>query len=181
MQEVARLERWWWSTTDGGAVYLKGEVHNDQPPRSLQDGDFIMTSSVEEEQRSNAAEGKLITTVSGRKYILGVAETHDSLADQLEAARCEWRELQKKLHSLKRGELQLHKRPRGHAPEGYYWDALEGGWFDECGLQYVKVKDKKRKIEAIEKKVAKAAAEVGAAAVEAGEPRTRVVAEVGAP
>ena len=49
----------------------------------------MATSNVSEEQRFNAAEGKLITTESGRQYVLGVAATHDSLPDKLDAARAE--------------------------------------------------------------------------------------------
>ena len=149
-----RLERWWWSTVGGGGVYLRGEVYDDQPPRSFADGEHVTTSHVEEAQRLEAAEGNIVSTESGRRYILGCAATLESLARQRDEARREARDLQEQVSTLRRGE-GVKKRPRGRAPDGCSWDPLSGGWLDENNDPFVKVENKKRKAEVAERAAAR--------------------------
>ena len=141
----ARLENWWWSAMDGdGYASLRGEVYDDPPPRSYPDGDHVTTREVEEEERRGAAEGTTVSTASGRRYLLGVPATHDTLADQRDAAQRKVSELQEKLAAIERA-ANPKKRPRGRAPDGFSWDKQKCGWFDENGEQFEKVDHPARK------------------------------------
>ena len=142
---ATRLEGWFWSATDGdGCACLRGEVYDDPPPRSYPDGDHVTTREVEEEERRGAAEGTTVSTASGRRYLLGVPATHDTLADQRDAAQRKVSELQEKLAAIERA-ANPKKRPRGRAPEGFSWDKQKCGWFDENGEQFEKVDHPTRK------------------------------------
>ena len=137
-----RMERWWLSRDGSGGVFLRGDIHDDPPPRSFPDGDGITSSHLDEEQQRRAVEGTIVSTASGRRYILGAPATYDTLADQRDAALRDVRELQLKLDALKRAEVK--KRPPGRAPDGCSWDEQKGGWFDENGERHVQVKNPKR-------------------------------------
>jgi len=137
-----RLELWWLSCDGSGGVYLRGDIYGDPPPRSYPDGDAVSSSHLDEEQQRRAVEGTIVSTASGRRYILGAPATYDTLADQRDAALRDVRELQLKLDALKRAEVK--KRPPGRAPDGCSWDEQKGGYFDENGERHVQVKNPKR-------------------------------------
>ena len=115
------------------------------------------------EQRG-AAEGKIIVTESGRRYLLGKAATHASLAAERDAAQREAEALREQLEEPE--ELQSaaalpalthlgrKKRPPGRAPAGCGWDEQRGGWFDENGKPFELVDHPQRKRKAAEKRAA---------------------------
>ena len=138
------MERWWLSRDGSGGVFLRGDIHDDPPPRSFPDGDGITSSHLDEEQQRRAVEGTIVSTASGRRYILGAPATYDTLADQRDAAVCKVNELQEKLAAIERA-ANPKKRPRGRAPEGFSWDKQKCGWFDENGEQFEKVDHPTRK------------------------------------
>ena len=74
---VARLDNWFWTQSPPGLI---GEICDDPPPRSWPDGASTRTSNVSELEQRGAAESKIIVTVTGRRYLLGKAATHASLA-----------------------------------------------------------------------------------------------------
>ena len=76
LPRVARLENWFWTPSPPARDALNGEVFHDPPPRSWPDGAFISNSTVSELEQRGAAEGKVIVTESGRRYLLGKAATH---------------------------------------------------------------------------------------------------------
>ena len=102
------------------------------------------------EQRG-AAEGKIIVTESGRRYLLGKAATHASLAAERDAAQREADALREQVEDLQaaRPALVQHlgrkKRPRGRAPAGCGWDEQRGGWLDENGKPFEVVDHPSRK------------------------------------
>ena len=65
-----RLELWWLSRDGSGGVYLRGDIYGDPPPRSYPDGDGVTSSHLDEEQQRRAVEGTIVSTASGRRYIL---------------------------------------------------------------------------------------------------------------
>ena len=138
------MERWWLSRDGSGGVFLRGDIHDDPPPRSFPDGDGITSSHLDEEQQRRAVEGTIVSTASGRRYILGAPATYDTLADQRDAAVCKVNELQEKLAAIERA-ANPKKKPRGRAPDGCSWDEQKGGWFDENGKQHKKVDHPARK------------------------------------
>ena len=146
-----RLELWWLSRDGGGGVYLRGDIYGDPPPRSYPDGDAVSSSHLDEEQQRRAVEGTIVSTASGRRYILGAPATYDTLADQRDAALRDARELQLKLDALQRAEVK--KRPPGRAPDGCSWDEQKGGYFDENGERHVQVKNPKRQKAAAARRV----------------------------
>jgi len=150
-----RLERWWLSCDGSGGVYLRGDIYGDPPPRSYPDGDAVSSSHLDEEQQRRAVEGTIVSTASGRRYILGAPATYDTLADQRDAALRDARELQLKLDALKRAEVK--KRPPGRAPDGCSWDEQKGGYFDENGERHVLVKNPKRQKAAAARRVGRQA------------------------
>ena len=140
---TARLDNWFW--TESPPV-LRGEIFNDPPPRSWPDGASTTTSNVSELEQRGAAEGKIIVTTMGRRYLLGKAATHASLAAERDDAQREADELREQLEALQAAhtapiaaELTRNKRPRGRAPAGYGWDAQTGGWLDQNGKPFERV------------------------------------------
>ena len=142
LPRVARLENWFWTPSPPARDALNGEVFHDPPPRSWPDGAFISNSTVSELEQRGAAEGKIIVTESGRRYLLGKAATHASLAAERDAAQREADALREQVEDLQaaRPALVQHlgrkKRPRGRAPAGCGWDEQRGGWFDENGKPF---------------------------------------------
>ena len=123
---TARLENWFWTQSPPGLI---GEIFDDPPPRSWPDGASTRTSNVSELEQRGAAEGKIIVTVTGRRYLLGKAATHASLAAERDDAQREADELREQLEALQAAQpavvaagLKQKKRPRGRAPAGYGWD-----------------------------------------------------------
>ena len=151
LPRVARLENWFWTPSPPARDALNGEVFHDPPPRSWPDGAFISTSNVSELEQRGAAEGKIIVTESGRRYLLGKAATHASLAAERDAAQREADALREQVEDLQaaRPALVQHlgrkKRPRGRAPAGCGWDEQRGGWFDENGKLFEVVDHPARK------------------------------------
>ena len=85
-------------------------------------------------------------TTMGRRYLLGKAATHASLAAERDDAQREADELREQLEALQAAHtapvaagLTRNKRPRGRAPAGYGWDAQTGGWLDENGKPFERV------------------------------------------
>jgi len=146
------MERWWLSRDGSGGVFLRGDIHDDPPPRSFPDGDGITSSHLDEEQQRRAVEGTIVSTASGRRYILGAPATYDTLADQRDAAVCKVNELQEKLAAIERA-ANPKKKPRGRAPDGCSWDEQKGGWFDENGERHVQVRNPKRQKAAAARRV----------------------------
>ena len=140
---TARLENWFWTQSPPGLI---GEIFDDPPPRSWPDGASTRTSNVSELEQRGAAEGKIIVTMTGRRYLLGKAATHASLAAERDDAQREADELREQLEALQAAHtapvaagLTRNKRPRGRAPAGYGWDAQTGGWLDENGKPFERV------------------------------------------
>ena len=101
------------------------------------------TSNVSELEQQGAVEGKIILTVTGRRYLLGKAATHASLAAERDDAQREADALREQLEALQAAHtapvaagLTRNKRPRGRAPVGYGWDEQTGGWLDENGKPF---------------------------------------------
>ena len=80
LSRVARLENWFWTPSPTARDALSGVIFDDPPPRSWPDGTVAQIFNVSELEQRGAAEGKIIMTVSGRRYLLGKAATHASLA-----------------------------------------------------------------------------------------------------
>ena len=143
---VARLDNWFWTPAPPGRDVLSGEIFNDPPPRSWPDGAGCETSNVSELEQQGAVEGKIIVTMTGRRYLLGKAATHASLAAERDDAQREADELREQLEALQAAHtapvaagLTRNKRPRGRAPAGYGWDKQTGGWLDENGKPFERV------------------------------------------
>ena len=141
---TARLENWYTTVSKTGEIFI-GEIFDDPPPRSWPDGASTRTSNVSELERG-AAEGKIIVTMTGRRYLLGKAATHASLAAERDDAQREADELREQLEALQAAHtapvaagLTRNKRPRGRAPAGYGWDKQTGGWLDENGKPFERV------------------------------------------
>ena len=100
LPRVARLENWFWTPSPPARDALNGEVFHDPPPRSWPDGAFISNSTVSELEQRGAAEGKVIVTESERRYLLGKAATHASLAAERDDAQREANALRKQLKAL---------------------------------------------------------------------------------
>ena len=139
LSRVARLENWFWTPSPPARDALSGVIFDDPPPRSWPDGTAAKIFNVSELEQRGAAEGKIIMTVSGRRYLLGKAATHASLAAERDAAQREAEALREQLEELQSAarpaltHLGRKKRPRGRAPAGCGWDEQRGGWFDENG------------------------------------------------
>ena len=140
---TARLENWFWTQSPPGLI---GEIFDDPPPRSWPDGASTRTSNVSELEQRGAAEGKIIVTMTGRRYLLGKAATHASLAAERDDAQREADELREQLEALQAAHtapvaagLTRNKRPRGRAPAGYGWDKQTGRWLDENGKPFERV------------------------------------------
>ena len=110
---------------------------------SLFFGASTRTSNVSELEQRGAAEGKIIVTMTGRRYLLGKAATHASLAAERDDAQREADELREQLEALQAAQPAVvaacptqKKRPRGRAPAGYCWDEQTGGWLDENGKPF---------------------------------------------
>ena len=111
---VARLDNWFWTSTPTGDAL----IGKNPPPRSWPDGASTRTSNVSELERG-AAEGKIIVTMTGRRYLLGKAATHASLAAERDDAQREADELREQLEALQAAHtapvaagLTRNKRPR---------------------------------------------------------------------
>ena len=133
----------------------------DDPPRSWPDEAYTTTSIVSELEQQGAAEGKSIVTMTGRRYLLGKAATHASLAAERDDAQREADALREQLEALQAARPALvaagvtqKKRPRGRAPAGYCWDEQKCGWFDENGKPFELVDHPSRKRLAAEKRTA---------------------------
>jgi len=116
---------------------------------------------VSELEQRGAAESKIIMTVSGRRYLLGKAATHASLAAERDAAQREAEALREQLEELQSAaalpaltHLGRKKRPPGRAPAGCGWDEQRGSWFDENGKPFELVDHPQRKRKAAEKRAA---------------------------
>ena len=96
---VARLDNWFWTPAPPGRVMLSGEIFDDPPPRSWPDGAGFETSNVSELEQRGAAEGKIIVTMTGRRYLLGKAATHASLAAERDDAQREADALREQLEA----------------------------------------------------------------------------------
>jgi hypothetical protein len=81
---TARLENWFWTQPP---PLFSGKIFDDPPPRSWPDGASTRTSIVSELEQRGAAEGKIIVTLTGRRYLLGKAATHASLAAERDDAQ----------------------------------------------------------------------------------------------
>ena len=104
LSRVARLENWFWTPSPPARDALSGVIFDDPPPRSWPDGTAAKIFNVSELEQRGAAEGKIIMTVSGRRYLLGKAATHASLAAERDAAQREAEALREQLEELE--ELQ---------------------------------------------------------------------------
>ena len=142
---VARLDNWFWTSTPTGDALI-GKIFDDPPPRSWPDGASTRTSNVSELEQQGAVEGKIILTVTGRRYLLVKAATHASLAAERDDAQREADALREQLEALQAAQpavvaagVTQKKRPRGRAPEGYCWDEQTGGWLDENGKPFERV------------------------------------------
>ena len=130
---VARLENWFWTPSPPARDALSGVIFDDPPPRSWPDGTVAQIFNVSELEQRRAAEGKIIMTVSGRRYLLGKAATHASRAAECDAAQREAEALREQLEELQSAarpaltHLGRKKRPRGRAPAGCGWDEQRGG------------------------------------------------------
>ena len=140
---VARLDNWFWTPVPPGRDALIGEIFDDPPPRSWPDGADCKTSNVSELEQQGAVEGKIIVTMTGRRYLLGKAATHASLAAERDDAQREADALREQLEALQAAQpavvaagLTQKKRPRGRAPAGYCWDKQKCGWVDENGKPF---------------------------------------------
>ena len=137
---TARLENWFWTQSP---PLFSGKIFDDPPPRSWPDGASTRTSIVSELEQRGAAEGKIIVTLTGRRYLLGKAATHASLAAERDDAQREADALREQLEALQAARnkkspsagLTRNKRPRGRAPAGYGWDEQTGDWLDENGTR----------------------------------------------
>ena len=96
---VARLDNWFWTSTPTGDALI-GKIFDDPPPRSWPDGASTRTSNVSELEQQGAVEGKIILTVTGRRYLLVKAATHASLAAERDDAQREADELREQLEAL---------------------------------------------------------------------------------
>ena len=96
---VARLDNWFWTSTPTGDALI-GKIFDDPPPRSWPDGASTRTSNVSELEQRGAAEGKIILTMTGRRYLLGKAATHASLAAERDDAQREADALREQLEAL---------------------------------------------------------------------------------
>ena len=141
--DVARLDNWFWTPSPPARDVLSGEIFDDPPPRSWPDGAYTTTSNVSELEQQGAAEGKSIVTMTGRRYLLGKAATHASLAAERDDAQREADALREQLEALQAARPALvaagvtqKKRPRGRAPAGYCWDEQKCGWVDENGKPF---------------------------------------------
>ena len=83
---VARLDNWFWTSTPTGDALI-GKIFDDPPPRSWPDGASTRTSNVSELEQQGAVEGKIILTMTGRRYLLGKAATNACVARR-RARRC---------------------------------------------------------------------------------------------
>ena len=100
--------------------------------------------------------------MTGRRYLLGKAATHASLAAERDDALREADALREQLEALQAGRPALvaaagvtqKKRPRGRAPAGYCWDEQKCGWFDENGKPFKLVDHPSRKRLAAAKRTA---------------------------
>ena len=116
------LDNWFWTPAPPGRDVLSGEIFDDLPPRSWPDGAGCETSNVSELEQRGAAEGTIIVTMTGRRYLLGKAATHASLAAERDDAQREADALQEQLEALLAAQpavaagLTQNKRPRGRAP-----------------------------------------------------------------
>ena len=97
---VARLDNWYWTPVPPGRDALIGEIFDDPPPRSWPDGAGCKTSNVSELEQQGAVEGKIILTMTGRRYLLGKAATHASLAAERDDAQREADALREQLEAL---------------------------------------------------------------------------------
>jgi len=97
---VARLDNWFWTPVNPSRDALIGEIFDDPPPRSWPDGADCKTSNVSELEQQGAVEGKIIVTMTGRRYLLGKAATHASLAAERDDAQREADALRKQLEAL---------------------------------------------------------------------------------
>ena len=158
----------------GGQKRIADDLFDD-PPRSWPDGAYTTTSNVSELEQQGAAEGKSIVTMTGRRYLLGKAATHASLAAERDDAQREADALREQLEALQ----AARPRPRccwRHAEEaparararrlllGRAEVRLVRRWFDENGKPFELVDHPSRKRLAAEKRTA---------AME-GSPRARV-------
>ena len=94
---TARLENWFWTQPP---PLFSGKIFDDPPPRSWPDGASTRTSIVSELEQRGAAEGKIIVTLTGRRYLLGKAATHASLAAERDDAQREAGALRKQLKAI---------------------------------------------------------------------------------
>ena len=96
---VARLDNWFWTPVNPSRDALIGEIFDDPPPRSWPDGADCKTSNVSELEQQGAVEGKIIVTMTGRRYLLGKAATHASLAAERDDAQREADALREQLEA----------------------------------------------------------------------------------
>ena len=116
---------------------LSGEIFDEPPPRSWPDGAYIHTYNVSELDQRGVAEGKIIVTMTVRRYLLGKAAIILSLAAERDDAQREADALREQLEALQaaqpalvaagltRNGSQLRsarlrwRALRGRAPAGY--------------------------------------------------------------
>ena len=122
---------------------LSGEIFDEPPPRNWPDGAYIHTYNVSELDQRGVAEGKIIVTMTVRRYLLGKAAIILSLAAERDDAQREADALREQLEALQTAQpalvaagLTRNKRPRGCAPAGYCWDEQMCSWFDENGKPF---------------------------------------------
>ncbi len=106
LSRVARLKNWFWTPSPPARDALSGVIFDDPPPRSWPDGTAAKIFNVSELEQRGAAEGKIIMTVSGRRYLLGKAATHASLAAERDAAQREAEALREQLEELQSAAAQ---------------------------------------------------------------------------
>ena len=78
---------------------LSGEIFDEPPPRSWPDGAYIHTYNVSELDQRGAAEGKIIVTMTVRRYLLGKAAIILSLAAERDDAQREADALREQLEA----------------------------------------------------------------------------------
>ena len=78
---------------------LSGEIFDEPPPRSWPDGAYIHTYNVSELDQRGVAEGKIIVTMTVRRYLLGKAAIILSLAAERDDAQREADALREQLEA----------------------------------------------------------------------------------
>ena len=122
---TARPENWFWTQSPPlfskkiDVPFFSGKIFDDPPPRSWTDGTSISTSIVSELEQRGAAEGKIIVTLTGRRYLLGKAATHASLAAERDDAQREADALREQLEAL---QAARNKK----SPEWWRWRRRRG-------------------------------------------------------